>query len=183
MCCPTSNCKSYGHSALNVKMEKALTVFMLRENVVYTRFSSICYCSISQGSGNILSADKGWVLWWFKRAHVVIILHPANFTPVHSSTTIQKLMSTASLLQTYSFFFILENAVTDEVSQGFSFYSLEQMLKISVRSLEPRKKFVLAQEKVCFGMLCFLHFIFWKKLILYSVSLFVNELRITLRFF
>lgn len=53
-------------------------------------------------------------------------------------------MSTASLLQTYSFFFILENAVTDEVSQGFSFYSLEQMLKISVRSLEPRKKFVLA---------------------------------------
>lgn len=75
---------------------------------------------------------------------MVIILHLANFTPVHSSTTIQKLMTTASLLRAYSFFLILENAVTDEVSQGFSFYSLEQMLKISVRSLEPRKKFVWA---------------------------------------
>lgn len=74
---------------------------------------------------------------------MVIILHLANFTPMHSSATIQKLMTTASLLQAYSFFFILENAVTDEVSQRFSFYSLKQMLKISVRSLEPRKNFVL----------------------------------------
>lgn len=51
---------------------------------------------------------------------MVIILHLANFTPVHSSATIQELMTTASLLQAYSFFFILENAVTDEVSQRFS---------------------------------------------------------------